>query len=175
MFSDPIKNVEQFTLKLGSSVADFGSGSGHYSMALAMAIGDKGKVYAVDIQKELLERLKNDANQKGIFNIEVIWGDVEKEGGSHIKSEFIDAVVISNLLFQVPQKEAVAKEALRILKKGGRLLLIDWSDSFGGLGPQNDAVVSKEKAKALFESVGFVIDREIQVGDHHYGLIFRKL
>lgn len=175
MFTDPTKNVEQFTLKLGSSVADLGSGSGHHSLALAGAIGEKGKVYAVDIQKDLLTKLKSEANQRGFFNIEVVWGDVEKIGGSRIKAEFLDAVLISNLLFQVEQKEVLIKEACRILKRNGRLLLIDWTDSFGGLGPSGVAVVSKEKARELFLQNGFAFDHEIQAGEHHYGLIFRKV
>ncbi len=174
MFSDPQKNVEQFTPKLGSLVADLGSGSGHYSLALARAVGDKGKVYSIDIQKDLLAKLKNEANQTGLFNIEVIWGDVEKIGGSRVKSEFLDGAVVSNLLFQVTDKETLIKEAYRLLKKDGRIMVIDWSDSFGGLGPHREAVITKEKARELFEQSGFVFDREIQAGEHHYGLIFRK-
>jgi len=174
MFSDPQKNIEQFTPRLGALVADLGSGSGHYSLALARAVGDKGKVYAIDIQKDLLAKLKNEANQQGLFNIEVVWGDVEKLGGSRIKSDFIDAAVISNLLFQVSEKETLVKEAYRLLKKDGRVLVVDWSDSFGGLGPHREAVITKEKTRELFEQAGFVFDREIQAGEHHYGLIFRK-
>jgi ubiquinone/menaquinone biosynthesis C-methylase UbiE len=141
MFTDPIKNVEQLRVRLGSFVADLGSGSGHYAMALARAVGDKGKVFAVDIQKDLLTKLKVEANHSGVSNIDTIWGDVEKIGGSKIKSDYIDDVVISNLLFQVKEKEILAQEAQRILKKDGRLLIIDWSDSFGGLGPKPDSVV----------------------------------
>jgi ubiquinone/menaquinone biosynthesis C-methylase UbiE len=174
MFSDPVKNIEQFSIKLGSSVADLGSGSGHYSLALARAVGDKGKVYAIDIQKDLLAKIKNEANHQGLFNVEVVWGDVEKINGTRIRSEFVDAVVISNLLFQAMQKEVLLKEAYRILKKDGVLLCVDWSDSFGGLGPKPDAVVSKDKARALIEATGFAFDREIQAGEHHYGFVFRK-
>ena len=173
-FSNPEKNIEQFALRLGSSVADFGSGSGHHSLSLAGAVGEKGKVYAVDVQKELLSKLKEEANNKGFFNVEIVWGDLEKIGGTKIADSSVDAVLISNLLFQVEKKENVAEETKRILKKEGKLLVIDWQESFGGIGPHPDQVYEKKSAKALFESKRFIYDREIVAGEHHYGLIFRK-
>ncbi|MBI2474518.1 MAG: methyltransferase domain-containing protein, partial [Candidatus Taylorbacteria bacterium] len=60
-FSDPSHNVEQFDLQSGMTVADFGTGSGYYAFAAAKAVGDKGKVYAIDVQKPLLEKLKREA------------------------------------------------------------------------------------------------------------------
>jgi ubiquinone/menaquinone biosynthesis C-methylase UbiE len=174
MFSDPNKNIEQLSLKLGSQVADFGSGSGHYSIAIARAVGDKGKVYAVDIQNELLTKLKKEARSLGFSNIEIIWGDVEKMGGSRIRDGFVDSVVVSNLLFQAKDRDSLANEAARILKQGGQLLVVDWTDSFEGLGPHTDQVFNEDSAKALFESKGFVYDRKISAGAHHYGVVFRK-
>lgn len=174
-FSNPEKNVEQFAMRLGSSVADFGSGSGHYALSLVKAVGEKGKVYAIDIQKDLLSRLKNEANQLGFFNVEVIWGDLEKERGSKLADSCIDAVLISNLLFQVTDKGSIAREAHRILRKEGKLMVIDWIESFGGIGPHPDQVFNKDSAKELFKSSGFIFDHEIMAGEHHYGLIFRKI
>lgn len=172
MFSDPIKNVEQLGPKPGSIVADFGSGSGHYALASAKAVGDSGRVYAIDIQKDMLTRLKTEALKQGLTNVEVIWGDIEKQGGTKLGDGVADVAVISNLLFQVSDKVAVAQEAQRVLKSHGTLLLVDWSDSIGGLGPATDAIVSKDKAISLFNQAGFSLDREINAGDHHYGLIF---
>jgi len=174
MFSHPETNVATWKLPLGVSVADFGSGSGHYVLALARTIGDKGIVYAVDIQKDLLAKIKNEAVGQGLRNVEVVWGDIEKLGGSKIKDESLDAVLLSNILFQVKEKEILVHEASRILKKGGSLAAIDWQDSFGGLGPHTEAVFPKESAKTLLESSGFLFEREFAPGDHHYGLIFVK-
>lgn len=174
MFSDPLKNIEQLGPKLGESVADFGSGSGHYSLALASLVGDKGTVYAVDIQKDLLSKLKNEAQKRGFLNIEVVWGDLEKSGGSRLKDGAVQLVVISNLLFQIADKGSVAKEAFRILASKGRLLVVDWSESFGGIGPRGDLVFSEESAKKLFSEVGFVFEKNISAGEHHYGIIFVK-
>ena len=81
-FSEPQKNIEQLELKPGERVADLGCGVGAYSLAAAPLVGVDGKVYAVDIQKDLLERLRQEADRQGWRNIEVVWGDVERVSGS---------------------------------------------------------------------------------------------
>lgn len=136
MFSDPKKNIEAFSLIPGMTIADLGAGSGAYCEPVAIAVGDKGKVYAVDVQKDLLAKIKNDANKNHILNIEVIWGDIEKVGGTKLRDGCVDGVIASNILFQLTNKEGFRAEVRRILKPGGRLFVIDWTDSFGGLGPQ---------------------------------------
>lgn len=174
MFSDPRKNVEQLELLPGMHVADLGSGSGFYTLLLARVVGPTGRVYSVDIQKDLLAKVKTEASKEKLFNVEVIWGDVEKIGGTRLKEASMDMVIISNILFQIGNKDAFIKEAARITKPGGRICVIDWEDSFGGLGPQQSDVVTSEMAKKLFEKAGFTLDKEISAGDHHYGLIFKN-
>ncbi len=53
-------------------------------------------------------------------------------------------------------------------------MLIDWSESFGGLGPQPNAVVSQDLAQRLFETGQFEYKKSIDAGEHHYGLVFEK-
>jgi ubiquinone/menaquinone biosynthesis C-methylase UbiE len=131
-------------------------------------------VFAVDVQKDLLQKLKNTAQAERIFNIEIIWGNVEKLGGTKIRDGFIDLALVSNLLFQIEFKKDFVREIKRILKRTGRVLVVDWSDSFGGMGPQPEAVMPEVEAKKLFEEAGFVFQKSISAGDHHYGLIFKN-
>lgn len=154
-------------------VADFGAGSGAYALGIAERLQGAGHVYAIDVQQELLRRIKNEAHRKGLKNLEIIWSDLESPNGSKIAERHVDLVLISNLLFQVERKEAVLEEALRILDMRGALAIIDWSDSYGGMGPHKKEVVKKEKAKQLAESCGFELEGEFDAGAHHYGLLFR--
>lgn len=177
MFANPQENLEKFGLSPGSIVADLGAGSGHYVFAAAKMVKGMemdGKVYAIDIQKDLLDKIKNEANREQLTNIEIIWGNAEKIGGTKLRDASADVVIASNIFFQVEDRETFAKEISRILKKNGRLFFIDWSDSFGGIGPKTDAVVTESQAKTFFENNGFVIERNVQVGSHHYGLVIRK-
>lgn len=175
MFSDPQKNITQAHYKLGSTIVDFGSGSGHYVRLLSAIVGEKGTVIAIDIQKELLAKIKKEATAAKMKNVEVLWGDLEVSNGTKLKSGSVDGVIISNLLFQVKEKEMVAKEAGRILKSGGTVTIIDWSDTSAGIGPKPDQVVSKVKAEELFSKNGFLFEREIDAGSHHYGIILKKV
>lgn len=171
-FAHPPRNVELFGIEPGMKIADFGAGSGAYVSLVAKAMLGSGIVYAIDIQKDLLRRIKNAAEKEGHTNIEVVWSDLE-EHGSKLAS-VLDIVLISNLLFQVRDKKAIFEEAARVLKQGGRVIIIDWSDSFGGLGPPKDAVVAKEVAYKYAREAGFTFVKEFPAGAHHYGLIFRK-
>lgn len=174
MFSNPESNVTQLGLLPGSHVADLGAGSGFYTIPLAKAVGPKGRVYAVDIQKDLLAKIKSIANTSRIYNIDIICGDLEKMGGTRLREGMIDCALAANILFQLPDKKTFIREVKRVLKSNGRAVVIDWSDSFGGIGPQASDVLTSFQAKQLFEAEGFMLDRTLSAGDHHYGLIFKK-
>lgn len=175
MFSHPHKNTDQLGLLPGMKVADLGAGIGAYAIPAAQAVGDKGRVYAVEVQRDLVSKLKMHAEQARVHNIEYLWGDIEKRGGTHIGDGLVDFVILANVLFQVADKIALALEVRRILKKGGKAAVIDWKESFGGIGPAVQEVVSEGKAKELFSQHGFQYVRGISAGDHHYGLIFTKI
>ncbi len=172
MFANPNKNIEALQLFQGGIVADLGAGTGAYSLSASKKVGPTGRIYAVDIQRELLERLKSEANRMHCNNIDIIWGDLEHIGGTKLREHTVDAVILSNILFQITDKKTLIKEIKRILKKNGKVLLIDWNDSYGGLGPIGPSVVSARMAEALFAEQGFKKLEGVSAGAHHYGIIF---
>lgn len=172
-FAHPARNVSALGIEPGMKIADFGAGSGAYVNLMAEALLSSGTVYAIDIQKDLLRRIKNETAKHGHTNVEILWGDLEETGGSKLNS-ILDLVLISNLLFQVRDKQAVLDEAVRVLKPGGRVAIIDWAESFGGLGPTKEMVVTKEAAYEHARKAGLTFVKEFPAGAHHYGLIFRK-
>jgi ubiquinone/menaquinone biosynthesis C-methylase UbiE len=174
MFSDPKSNLTQFALTPGMLVADLGVGAGYHALEAAKAVLPEGRVFGVDVQKELVENLKKSAEREGLDNLEVIWGDIEKVGGTKIKDSIIDACLVTSVLFQLEDKESFAEEVSRILKPGGQVLVIDWMDSFAGLGPHKDHIFTQNQAENLFISAGFDVEKRIDAGDHHYGFIAKK-
>jgi ubiquinone/menaquinone biosynthesis C-methylase UbiE len=173
MFTDPAKNLRAFGLTEEMIVADLGAGTGFYSI-LASAMVPKGKVYAIEIQKDFLITVKNKALDAKCNNVECLWGNIEKIGGTKLKNDIIDAVIISNVLFQVENKEKLIEEAKRILKTGGKILFIDWTSLPESFGSGLKTTIPKEKARVLFEEKGFIFKREIDAGAHHYGMILEK-
>ena len=156
MFSDPASNLAKLGLNDGMRVVDLGAGSGFYTLEAAKKVGANGRVYAVDVQKDLLERLRSVGASQGLRNIEVIWGNIEKIGGTKIKESVADRVIASNVLFQVSKFDDFVLEVKRILKPGGKVLVVDWS----GVTPLSPkSVVPDVKAQALFEKAGFKIGR----------------
>lgn len=175
MFTNPDESVKSFELLPGMQVADLGAGSGSFVLVSAKMVGENGKVYAVDIQKELLPKIKREAEKEGYFNVEVIWGDVEKVGGSKLADSSIDVVIASNILFQVEDRESFIAEIKRVLKPNkGKVFVIDWQDSFGGIGPETKSVVSLDECKKIFTRDGFDFYKKFPTGPHHYGLAFKK-
>ena len=174
MFLEPEKNLAQFHIDPGMKVADMGAGTGFYALLLAELVGPSGKVYALDIQKDLLTKLKSDALAKNLNNIEVIWCDVDEINGTTLQEKTVDRVVVTNTLFQMEKKDSFVQEIYRILKPNGKLMLVDWSDSYAGLGPTPEDIIKPDAARVLCEHVGFVFEKEISAGDHHYGFVFKK-
>lgn len=174
-FADPKKILNQLNLHDGLVVADIGAGSGHYTLEAARRVAPDGKVFAIDIQQELLARIKSDAHKHKIHNVEVIHGDIEQKGGMKLKEESVDVAIVSNVLFQAENKEEAVAEIYRIMKPGGKVLFIDWSDTVSGVGPGKQHLVSEAKAKALFEAHQFSLTGTFNPGDHHYGLLFKAL
>ena len=175
MLASPEYIIKQFELPSHAHIADIGAGTGHYVRALSRdLIKDGGKLFAIDVQKELLETLKADAEKEGFDDIHTIWGNVEKKHGTHLRDESIDGVVLANTLFQIEDKDAALREIARILKPGGHLYIVEWSDSFNGMGPRKDDIILADEVRSLCSQHDLVYQKDIDAGEHHYGLIFHK-
>lgn len=171
-FSEPRENVLQLGLREGMKVGDFGAGTGHYARAAAAVVGQSGKVYAIDVQENILKHLKLNSHAHHRNIIDTIWGDIEKPGGTHLREASLDAVILANALFQIENRFSLLKEIQRVLKSGGKLMVIDWAGSYGGMGPVPEKVVTEHEAEALFINGGFHKVKSFRAGPHHYGIIF---
>lgn len=173
MFSNPASNLEALGIVDGMKIADFGAGSGFYTITAAKKVGVGGRVYAIEVVKEFVDKIIRQAQTEGLRNIEVIWGNIEKIGGSKLRDESVDRAIASNVLFQIEaeHRDNFSLEIKRVLKKGGKLLLIDWSDQ-SPIGP--NALVKPSDAENIFTKIGFVTEKNFNAGDHHYGIVFKK-
>ena len=172
MFTNPAKNVKTFGLREDSIVADLGAGTGHFTVALSFVV-PRGKVYAVEIQKDFLDKIHSKIKDLNISNIETLRGDIEKKGGTKLKDGILDAVLLSNVLFQIEDKNTLIEEVKRILKPNGSLIVIDWHHT-SPLVSKNHKAVPKSKAREIAERKGLLWHKDIDVGEHHYGIIFKN-
>ena len=173
-FVKPLEIIQLFNLKEGFQFADFGAGTGAYVLAAAPLVGESGQIYAIDIQKEVLLRLKQIVTEAGHSNTKFLWCDFENSGATQLPDESLDVAVMSNTLFQLEDKSGALREIHRVLKSTGKFHLIDWSESFNGMGPEAPLVVTKENALNYATATGFALQEEFNPGEHHYGLTLIK-
>jgi len=168
-FLNPEKVLDQLELRKNMVAADFGCGSGGWAIPLAKKL-EEGKVYAIDILEEPLSALISKAKIGKIFNIETRKSDVSET--SRLMPESCDLVLMTNLLFECQDKKAVLEEGKRVLKKGAKLLIVDW-ELGGSLGPEEGRVLAKE-VKEMAEELDLKLEKEFKASPYHWGLILVK-
>lgn len=174
MFSSPTEILRQCGISPGSVIGDFGTGAGAYAHEAAKLVGTGGAVYAFDVQKGMIERLAREVKDVKDNVIHPLWVDLELPRGTLLEDGVLDLAIIANILFQIENKESFMKEVARVVRPSGRVLAVDWKESFGNMGPHPGHVVTEARTKELARDAGLTFDKNIDAGAHHYGLIFRK-
>jgi len=168
-FLNPNKVLREIRLRRNMIAVDFGCGSGGWVIPLAKEL-EEGRVLAVDILQEPLSALKAKAKLEKVSNVEIVSADIEK--GTELFDNSADLVLMTNLLFQCQDRKKVLEEGKRILKKGGKILVVDWELN-SPLGPK-EGRVSSEEIKKISQSLGLKLKREFKASNYHYGLIFER-
>jgi len=171
-FLRPEEIVRQLNIRKDMQVADFGCGAGYFTITLAK-LADQGKVYAFDVLEQALESVRSRAKLQGLFNIETKRCNLELIGSSGLLDNSVDLVLLANILFQSNKKIDIIKEAKRILKKGGEMVIIDWLPN-QSMGPPKDLIVLPEVVKKMAQDEGLVFKKDFPVDVYHWGIIFTK-
>ena len=171
-------NPEQLLIDVGVTqgmrIADLGSGSGYATFPAAKMVGKYGMVYAVDIQKEALNQITGQAKLLGLENIRTVWSDIEKLGAANIEPNSIDIALLVNVLFFTDRYDYMLKEAARLTKTGGKIVVVDWKNAGTPFGPPVDQRVDFERVDHISKELGFVKVDSFNVGKYHYGIVYKK-
>ncbi len=152
-------------------VADMGCGSGFFTIPIASIVGQKGKVYAIDVDEEALNYLREEVKKRNLDKIvEVIQSDFMK---TPIQNNSVDAIFLANVFHGINNKADFFKEAKRIAKPEAILIDIDWDKVDTIQGPPYYMRISLEEAKEIFSRNGFEIVKTFDAGPNHYGLVFK--
>ncbi|MEK7600863.1 MAG: methyltransferase domain-containing protein [Patescibacteria group bacterium] len=173
-FLDTSASLKDVGIREGMHVADFGCGTGFYTIQLGQRVGPHGEVIAIDVQHEPLESVRARAQAAGLENIRTVRADLEVSKSTGIPDVVLDAVTVANVLFQSQKKGQILQEAHRVLKTDGRLVVVEWAKGAGGMGPPDDMRTSVDDMRAIVQKEGFIFERNADAGAFHYILVFKK-
>ncbi len=172
---DPEFILAQLDVEVDQHVGEFGcGGGGHFTFPLARRVGRGGMVYAIDVVPDVLEGLRRRSRVENLPQIQVIHSNLEVIGAAPIPEESLDRVLCVNLLFQNIHHDHILKEAQRLLKVGGRMLVVDWQKETGPVGPPPTRRVLPEQLKAVASTIGLQFDGEFSASIWHFGVLFKK-
>jgi len=161
----PEQLIERSGMKKGMQVLDLGCGSGAFTTFVARAVGEKGKVYALDIQTDMLKQLERKLSRpenKDIRNIKLIEGNAYE---LPFEDNSLDVVNMVTVLQEIPDRNKTLQEVKRVLKPEGVLAVTE-------LFPDPDYPWKSTTTK-LGEEAGFVVD-EVSGNFFNYTVRFRK-
>lgn len=170
-FFNPVKILKTLCLnKDVCDVAEFGCGFGTFTIPAAELI--RGKIYAIDIEPEMIKIVMKKAIEKKLDNIITSQRDFATQG-TDLDSESVDYVMLFNILHG--EAEKILRESWRILKPNGKIGIIHWNyDPNTPRGPPMEIRIKPEQCINLAESHGFVYQSTYDLKPYHFGIILRK-
>jgi len=167
---NPHDVLKEFGVYGAEDVADVGTGYGHFALAAAKRL-DGGRLFAIDVERDMLKRLVDEATRMGIGNLHALCGDAARLSGIPLGDAAVDKAIAASVLFQIHDRDAFVQELKRIVRPGGKVLLVDWKGGHND-GAHHAHKVGEDATRALFARHGFALERGVETGDLHYGMIF---
>ena len=159
--------IRASAIRPGMCVADIGAGTGYFAIPIARAVGVGGKVYAVDLQPEMLSKLREKlTGPDAPRNIELVPGEASK---TTLLSRCADVVFVANVWHELEDPAAALQETARILAPGGSLALLDWcSDTSPPPGPPADHRLPAAGVLQFLVKSGWTTDGPANIGHYSY-------
>lgn len=155
----------------GATVAEIGSGTGYFTWRLAQRVGNKGKVFAVDVQQQMLNLTAQTTKKHQLSNVQFVLG---ADNDPHLPAASLDLVFIANAYHEFLDPQAIINAVNRALKPDGRLVIIEFAEGHP-FGPQDKAErMTINQIRAEIEPLGFELERVLELLPIQHGLIFTK-
>ncbi len=167
VWQDPDEILNAVELQPHFIAADLGCGSGYFTVPLAQKIK---KVYGIDVQMEMLRFLEDKIRKLKIRNIETLLSESDK---IPLEDESVDLLISINTLHEFGDRDRMITEIERVIRKGGKLLIVDFKKEDTGFGPPVNIRISTDKAIKLFQTKGFALSKMKDLS-YHYLLVFTK-
>lgn len=170
-WNNPQEIVAAVDIAPGARVAEIGCGNGWFTFELERAVRPRGMVYALDMQTAMLQILE--AHRQNYERILVLPCE---ENAFDLDDAEVDVVFHANVLHECSEPVVHLREANRVLKSGGQLIIIEWKLGVGEdePGPRADYRLAPESVREFAQHAGFKVDNTRDVGPYHYAVLATK-
>jgi SAM-dependent methyltransferase len=167
---EPDKAVAALEIAKGSTVADIGAGVGFFTWRLAEVVGPAGKVYANDIQPEMIRLLKKNINQRSLTNVEPVLG---KFDDPKLPKGAIDLALLVDVYHEFSEPQKMLDRIRESLKPDGRLVLLEYRKEDPKVPIKLEHKMTVAEVKAEIEPQGYKLDKVLEILPLQHILIFK--
>jgi ubiquinone/menaquinone biosynthesis C-methylase UbiE len=168
---EPDMALDAIKLVKGSTVADVGAGSGYMTVKMAKRVGPTGKVYANDIQPEMLALLRQRLAKEKIPNVETVLGTVDDP---KLPTGAIDLILMVDVYHEFSEPQRMLRRMNEALKSGGRLVLLEYRKEDPAIPIRPEHKMSVAEAKLEVEAEGYKLSKVDEVLPRQHILIFTR-
>jgi len=166
----PSKAIAALEIREGQVVADVGAGSGYYSVRLARAVGETGRVYATDIQPEMLGIIRSKVAVERLTNVELV---LATDTDPKLPAAAIDLVLMVDVYHELARPQEMLRALRRALRPDARLVLIEFRKESAWVPIREEHKMSVGDARLELEAEGYRFERNIDVLPWQHVLVFR--
>ena len=171
-WQQPDRVMQDLGIKPGASVADIGCGEGYFTFRLGQAVGEHGKVFAVEVSEAPLKTIRQRIQREQLANIKTV---LSKSPNTGLPAESCDAALLCNMLHEVPQGQRLPLvQDVGTLRPGSFLFVIEWQVSCEVRSDRDERCVSREDLVKLGTNAGLSRDAEFHYLKHQVFLRFRN-
>ncbi len=168
-YQKPDEVLKALALREGEVVADIGAGSGYFALRFARAVGDAGRVYAVDVSPDMIRHLNRRLRDTGIRNVVPVLSDPDDP---LLPDASVDRFVIVDTWHHIDDKEKYLGLMKRMLKPGGKVVHIDFQKRELPVGPPVGMKIARDDLVRQMEAAGFRLVAEHGFLPYQYFLVF---
>lgn len=177
VFDDPARDewqkpeavVEALEVGLGDRVADIGAGTGYFTVRLARAVGEEGRVFAVEIESSLIDHLKARAGEAGLSQVVPVLAEPHDPG---LPAAGVDVVLICDTWHHIDHRVRYLDRLAAALAPGGRVAVVDFREGDLPVGPPEGHKLGRDHVVAEFEEAGWHLTDERDILPYQYFLVF---
>ena len=168
-YSRPEEVVRALAFREGEVVADIGSGTGYFTLRFARAVGESGRVYAVDVSPDMVRHLNRRLRDEAVRNVVSVLADPDDP---LLPDDSVDRFVIVNTWHHVEARAGYLEKLKRMLRPGGQVVHIDFQKRDAPVGPPLSEKIAREDLVKQMEAAGFHLVQEHGFLPYQYFLVF---